>query len=180
MQFVFSHGSYKPGKVYELDRFPAVTCGFTQQRPNSRGYVRITSADPAVAPEVQPNYLDDDHDCEVVVRGLKMARQYLHSPQLARWVQNEEVPGAGVDSDADILEYARKTGNTGYHLVGSCMMGPRANPLAVVDPSLKVHGLSGLRVIDASVMPAVTSSNTCAASIMIGEKGADMILRDTE
>ena len=109
-----------------------------------------------------------------------MARQYLHSPQLARWVQNEEVPGAGVDSDADILEYARKTGNTGYHLVGSCMMGPRANPLAVVDPSLKVHGLSGLRVIDASVMPAVTSSNTCAASIMIGEKGADMILRDTE
>ena len=180
LQFVFSHGSYKPGKVYELDRFPAVTCGFTQQRPNSRGYVRITSADPAVAPEVQPNYLDDDHDCEVVVRGLKMARQYLHSPQLARWVQNEEVPGAGVDSDADILEYARKTGNTGYHLVGSCMMGPRANPLAVVDPSLKVHGLSGLRVIDASVMPAVTSSNTCAASIMIGEKGADMILRDTE
>ena len=85
-----------------------------------------------------------------------------------------------MNSDAEILEYARQTGNTGYHLVGSCMMGPRSNPQAVVDSSLHVHGLSGLRVIDASVMPTVTSSNTCAASIMIGEKGADMILRDSD
>jgi len=113
LQFVFSHGSYRPGKVYELDRY-----------------------------------------------------------------QSEEVPGADVNTDAEILDYARQTGNTGYHLVGSCMMGPDSNPMAVVDPSLNVHGLSGLRVIDASVMPSVTSSNTCAASIMIGEKGADLILNE--
>lgn len=178
LQFVFSHGSYRPGKVYELDRFPAVTCGYTQQRPKSRGYTRITSADPTATPEVQPNYLDDEYDCEVVVRGMKMARRYLQSPQLARWYQSEEVPGADVNTDAEILDYARQTGNTGYHLVGSCMMGPDSNPMAVVDPSLNVHGLSGLRVIDASVMPSVTSSNTCAASIMIGEKGADLILNE--
>jgi choline dehydrogenase len=177
LQFVFSHGSYRPGKVYELDQFPAVTCGFTQQRPESRGYTRVVSANPEDTPEVQPNYLVDAHDCEVVVRGLKMARQYLQSPQLAKWYQNEEVPGADVSSDDEMLDYARQTGNTGYHLVGSCTMGPRSNPMAVVDPSLKVHGVAGLRVVDASVMPTVTSSNTCAASIMIGEKGADLILQ---
>ena len=178
LQFVFSHGSYRPGRVYELDRFPAVTCGFTQQRPKSRGYTRIVSANPNDSPEVQPNYLDDPFDCEVVIRGIRMARQYLRSPQMARWFNNEEVPGDEISSDEELLEYARQTGNTGYHLAGSCMMGPRSNPASVVDASLKIHGLSGLRVIDASVMPTVTSSNTCAASVMIGEKGADLILQD--
>jgi choline dehydrogenase len=177
LQFVFSHGSYRPGKVYELDRFPAVTCGFTQQRPRSRGYTRILSANPGDTPEVQPNYLVDDYDCEVAVRGIRMARGFLQSPQFAPWFENEEVPGSALDSYDELLDYARQTGNTGYHLVGSCTMGPGTNPMAVVDPALKVHGMQSLRVVDASVMPTVTSSNTCAASIMIGEKGADLILQ---
>nr|MBX2880970.1 GMC family oxidoreductase N-terminal domain-containing protein [Granulosicoccus sp.] len=176
LQFVFSHGSYKPGRVYELDDFPAVTCGFTQQRPESRGTVHITSPDFRDYPEVQPNYLCTDLDQRTAIRGIKLARTFLNSEALRPWFENEEVPGIHVDDDDSLLEYARNTGNTGYHLVGTCTMGPATNPMAVVSPELHVHGIENLRVVDASIMPSVTSSNTCAASIMIGEKGADMII----
>ncbi len=176
LQFVFSHGSYRPGRVYELDQFPAVTCGFTQQRPYSRGHVRILSADVHERPEVQPNYLMDERDQTIAVNGVKLARRFLQSDQFKTVYTNEEAPGKSVQSDAEILQFARETGNTGYHLVGTCKMSPSSDPMAVVAPDLKLHGMEGIRVIDASVMPAVTSSNTCAAAIMIGEKGADLVL----
>lgn len=176
LQFVFTPGSYKAGKVYVLDKFAAATCGFTQQRPESKGYIRISGTDPNDAPEVQPNYLEHETDRQTVIRGLKLCRQFLQSGKLGELYEREEVPGAQAQSDEELLQFARETGNTGYHLCGSCSMGPESNPLAVVGADLKVHGLEGLRVIDASVMPRVTSSNTCAASMMIGEKGADMII----
>ena len=176
LQFVFTPGSYQPGKVYVLDKFPAATCGFTQQRPQSTGHIRITSSDPNIAPEVQPNYLQHESDQQAALRGMKLCRQLLQSPPLLDYFANEEVPGAAVQTDDDLMRFARATGNTGYHLVGSCTMGPANNTMSVVGADLKVHGIQGLRVIDASVMPCVTSSNTCAATMMIGEKGSDLVL----
>ncbi len=176
MQFVFTPGSYQAGKVYELDKFPAATCGFTEQRPKSTGYIRITTSDPHATPEVQPNYLQHESDQQAALRGMKLCRKFLQSGPLLDYFANEEVPGDAVQTDDELLEFARATGNTGYHLVGTCTMGPPENTMAVVGPDLKVHGVEGLRVIDASVMPRVTSSNTCAAAMMIGEKGSDLIL----
>jgi len=176
LQFVFSHGSYRPGRVYELDRFPAVTCGFTQQRPFSKGSVRISSPNASDKPIVQPNYLHDDRDKRLMVKGVNIARLIMSSQNFKSVVSQEQFPGVQTHSDENILEFIRNTGNTGYHLVGTCKMGPANDPLAVVDADLRVHGLDGIRVIDASVMPSVTSSNTCAATIMIGEKAADLIL----
>ena len=176
LQFVFTPGSYQPGKVYVLDKFPAATCGFTQQRPLSTGHVRITSAEASAIPEVQPDYLAHEIDREVTIRGVRLSRQFLQSDPLADYFVREEVPGAHLQSDDELLDFAKQTGNTGYHLCGTCVMGPASDGSAVVSADLKVHGVEGLRVIDASVMPRVTSSNTCAASMMIGEKGADLIL----
>jgi len=176
LQFVFTPGSYQPGKVYVLDKFPAATCGFTQQRPLSRGFVRITSPDPNADVTLQPNYLHHESDQQAALRGMKLCRQFLQASPLSQYFANEEVPGISVQTDDDLLNFARATGNTGYHLVGTCTMGPANNSMAVVGSDLKVHGLQNLRVIDASVMPGVTSSNTCAATMMIGEKGSDLIL----
>lgn len=178
LQFVFTPGSYQAGKVYVLDRFPAATCGFTQQRPLSKGIVQITSRDAQAPPLVQPNYLQHETDRETVVQGMKLCRQFLTAPPLSDYFKREEVPGDDCQSDDELLDFAKRTGNTGYHLTGTCTMGPSSNPLAVVGHDLKVHGLMGLRVVDASVMPRVTSSNTCAASMMIGEKGAELIQSD--
>jgi len=178
LQFVFTPGSYQPGKMYVLDTFPAATCGFTQQRPESTGHIRISSSDPLQAPEVQPNYLQHEVDRQAALRGMKLSRQFLQSAPLSKLFEQEEVPGPQVQTDDELLDFARTTGNTGYHLVGSCAMGPETNRMAVVAPDLKVYGISGLRVIDASVMPRITSSNTCAASMMIGEKGAELILEN--
>lgn len=176
LQFVFTPGSYQQGKVYVLDKFTAATCGFTQQRPESVGYVRITGNSPHDTPELQPNYLDHEIDRLAALRGMKLSREFLRSGALAKHYEREEVPGTQLQTDDELLDFARKTGNTGYHLVGTCMMGPKKNPLSVVGSDLKVHGVDGLRVVDASIMPRVTSSNTCAATMMIGEKGAEMIL----
>ena len=175
LQFVFTPGSYKPGQVYVLDNFPGATCGFTQQRPESIGHIRIRSADPMVDPLIQPNYLQADEDRAVAVRGIRLARRFLQAEPLAGMLAEELTPGLQADSDEELLTFARETGNTGYHLVGTCMMGPASNPRAVVGPDLKVHGLDGVRVIDASVMPFVPSSNTCATTLMIAEKGADLV-----
>jgi len=176
LQFIFSHGSYRPGRVYELDRFSAVTCGFTQQRPLSKGTVKIDSPSAADKPRVQPNYLQDDRDRRMAINGVIIARQIMRSDYFKNVLLKEQIPGAQVLSDDDILDFVRNTGNTGYHLVGTCKMGPASDPLAVVGADLRIHGMRGIRVIDASIMPAVTSSNTCAATIMIGEKAADFIV----
>jgi len=180
LQFVFTPGSYRPGKIYQLDRFPAITCRLTQQRPESRGYVRINSPDPYDSPNVQPNYLADELDQYVTVRGIKMARRFLQGERFQSSFEREQVPGEDLASDDELLDYARQTGNTGFHLVGTCKMGPATDPMSVVDDNLRVHGLQQLRVIDASIMPSVTSSNTCAPTFMIAEKGADLILHGSQ
>ncbi len=140
--------------------------------------MRIESTDPFKDPIIQPNYLQDELDQQVAIRAMKMTRAFLRSEQFSHLYEAEAVPGEGVQTDDELLEFARNTGNTGYHLCGTNTIGQASNPMAVVSPELKVHGLDALRVIDSSVMPRVTSSNTCAATYMIAEKGADLVLKD--
>jgi len=159
-----------------LHAFPGVTGVCTLLRPESRGYVRIKSADPRQAPAINPNYLATERDRETVVAGVKALRRIFRAPAMARHIAEEIEPGAGCDNDDELLEFIRRRGSTTYHPVSTCRMGQDAR--AVTDERLRVRGLIGLRVIDASIMPAVVSGNTNAATIMIGEKGADMVLAD--
>jgi choline dehydrogenase len=128
---------------------------------------------PSEQPAINPRYLAEDTDRRAMVGGLRFLRRLFAAPALAKYVVAEKLPGAAIQSDDELLDYARANGSTVYHASCSCMMGN--HPMAVVDDELKVHGLEGLRVIDASVMPAVTSTNTNAPTIMIAEKGAAMI-----
>jgi choline dehydrogenase len=159
-----------------LDPFSAVTGLCTLLRPQSRGHVRIKSADPAEAPVIDPNYLSAQQDRDTMVAGIKALRAILAAPAMANHIVEEIEPGRHCTSDDAILDHIRRRGSTVYHPVGTCRMGQDAQ--AVVDERLRVRGLDGLRVIDASIMPAVVSGNTNAAAIMIGEKGADMVLED--
>jgi len=151
--------------------------GFTllvyQLRPESRGEIRLKSADPMAAPAMYPNYLATETDRRCIVDGLKMGRDLLASLHMRPFVASEFVPGDAVRTDAELLDYARNFGGTVFHPTSTCKMG--IDPMAVVDPQLRVYGLEGLRVADASVMPAVISGNTNAPTIMIGEKLADML-----
>jgi choline dehydrogenase len=153
--------------------------GFTtivyQLRPESRGEIKLKTPHPGDPPAVHPNYLATETDQRTIVDGLKLLRRLLASPQLERFVESEMLPGPAVATDAELLDYARRRGGTVYHPTSTCKMGIDA--LAVVDPELRVRGLEGLRVADASVMPTVVSGNTNAATIMIGEKLADMMRR---
>ncbi len=175
MRILFTPGSYQDGKVYVLDEFPGLTCGAAQPRPLSSGYVRIRSAEPADHPIVQPNYLAAETDQRITLAGLRLAREILHRPEMARYFDHETLPGPDVQTDDELLDFARRRGNTGYHLVGTAKMGPSTDNHAVVDDELRVHGLQGLRVIDASIMPMLPSANTFAATIAIAEKGADLV-----
>jgi choline dehydrogenase len=158
-----------------LHKFSGFTMIAYQLRPESRGEIRLKSANPADPPAMIPNYLSDPVDQQTIVAGLKLCRQVLAEPALARFVSEEFQPGLGIASDAQLLDYARQRGGTVYHPTSTCKMGVDA--MAVVEPELRVIGVEGLRVADASVMPTVISGNTNAATIMIGEKLAD-ILRD--
>jgi choline dehydrogenase-like flavoprotein len=158
------------------EKFPVLKVGFYHLRPRSIGFVHARSADPFHAPIIQPNYLEHEQDQRVVIDGIKTLRRVLSAPELQPYYETEELPGASVTDDADCLEYARQAGLTAYHLCGSCQMGPRDNPAAVVDDQLRVHGLDGLRIADASIMPTVPSANTSAAVFMIAEKASDMIM----
>jgi choline dehydrogenase len=135
-----------------------------------------TSPDPLARPAIRPNYLSAPDDLRVLVAGLRHARRIFAAPALAAHSVGETVPGPQVGSDTELAGFARNTGTTVYHPVGTCRMGE--DPMAVVDSRLRVHGLGGLRVIDASVMPSVTTTNTNAPTIMIAEKGAAMIRED--
>ena len=177
MQLYFAPASYAGGRygATDLDTRPGMTLGCAQLRPESKGHVKALSADPLAKPEIQPNYLADAMDRDALVSALKYLRGLLATRPLADFVVQETVPGPATISDADWLAHARATGSTTYHPVGSCKLG--TDPMAVVDPlSMRVHGLTGLRVADASVMPTMVSGNTYAASNMIAEKASDLIL----
>lgn len=176
IQILFTPASYKEGSNYVLDDRPGMSTGARQQRPESTGHVRIRSREPLEPPLLQPNFLSHELDQRTVVEALKIARQLMSSSAMAPYVETELQPGRGVESDDEWLDYARQRGTTGYHMVGTCKMGPSEDRMAVVDPTLRVYGCENLRVADASVMPQVPSANTLAASLMVGEKAADMIL----
>ena len=150
-----------------------VTLNSAYLRPRSRGTVRLASADPLAAPLIDPNYWADPHDREMSIRGLKLARDIMRQDALKPFVLAERLPGPDVQTDADYFNYACAHAKTDHHPAGTCRMG--ADPHAVVDPQLRFNGIAGLRVVDASIMPSVVSSNTNAATIMIAEKAADMI-----
>ena len=150
-----------------------VTLNSAYLRPRSRGTVRLVSADPLAAPLIDPNYWADPHDREMSIRGLKLARDIMRQDALKPYVLAERLPGPDVQTDADYFNYACAHAKTDHHPAGTCRMG--ADPHAVVDPQLRFNGIAGLRVVDASIMPSVVSSNTNAATIMIAEKAADMI-----
>ena len=176
MAIIYTPGSYKDGILGLLDDFPGMTCGGWQLRPQSSGYVRARSPDPFQLPGIQPNYLQHPTDQKVAVASLRMARRILATPAMAAFCETELAPGADTLTDEALLEHARRTGTTCCHAVGTCRMGPASDPGAVVDAELRVHGLQGLRVVDASIMPMITSGNTNAPTMMIAEKAADMIL----
>lgn len=175
IQVLFTPGSYKEGQAYVLDDFPGMSCGARQQRPLSRGHVRLRSADPMQEAAVQPNYLVDPEDQRVLLAAMKWTRRLMTSKAMAPHFVEETLPGSAVVSDDELLDFARRRGNTAYHLVGTCRMGPADDSQAVVDAELRVRGIEGLRVADASVMPQVPSANTLAATLMVAEKAADMI-----
>ncbi len=163
----------KPGEpLHDFSGFTASVC---QLRPESRGTIMIKSRDPKEHPAIQANYLATDTDRQCMVDGLKLARKLAESEALTPLIAAELEPGPDVVTDADFLSYARKHGGTIFHPTSTCMMGPSANPKTVVDNELRVHGLCGLRVADASIMPTVVSGNTNAACIMIGEKLGHMM-----
>ncbi len=173
MQVTFAPGSFKNGQIGELEETPGLSAGAWQMRPLSRGYVEARSSRPGDAPAINPRYLSEEADRRAVIGGLRFARRLFATGALARFVREETLPGVQVQSDDELLDYARRYGGTCYHASCTCMMG--SHPMSVVDSELHVHGLDGLRVIDASVMPAVTSTNTNAPTIMIAEKGAAFI-----
>jgi choline dehydrogenase len=159
-----------------LDPFSAVTGTCCILRPESRGHVRVKSADPRQAPAIHPNYLAAQKDRDTLVAGAKAVRRIFQAPAMARHIVEEFEPGPDCDSDDELLDFIRRRGSTVYHPVSTCRMGQ--DNKAVVDARLKVRGFERLRVIDASIMPTVVSGNTNAATIMIAEKGADMVLED--
>jgi choline dehydrogenase-like flavoprotein len=161
--------------LHPFDAFTASVCNL---RPTSRGSVHAAKADPRAAPAIRPNYLSTEEDRCVAVDALRLARRIVREPALARFRPQEYKPGAELSSDDELLQAAGEIGTTIFHPVGTAKMGPDSDKLAVLDERLRVHGVGGLRVADASAMPRITSGNTNSPTVMIGEKGADMILAD--
>jgi choline dehydrogenase len=159
-----------------LHSFPGFIASVCQLRPESRGFVRIKSADPRKAPAIQPRYLSSPTDRDTVVAGIKLLRRMMSRPAMRRYIAEERAPDPHCTSDAELLAFARATGTTVFHPTSTCRMG--SDSTAVVDERLRVHGIERLRVVDGSIMPTLVSGNTNGAIVMIGEKGADMILQD--
>ncbi|HUN39571.1 MAG TPA: GMC family oxidoreductase N-terminal domain-containing protein [Acetobacteraceae bacterium] len=174
VQCIFAPGSYAPGPVRKLETEPGMTMGMWQMRPLSHGYVEAKTNRPGDAPAINPRYFSEERDRRAAIGGLRWMRKLFSMPALAQYIVAETQPGANLQTDDELLDYARQNGSTVFHASCTCKMG--VDTMAVVDERLRVHGLQRLRVIDASVMPAVTSTNTNAPTIMIAEKGAAMIL----
>lgn len=175
IQVVFAPASYKKSETGVLDNFPGLTAGFYQERPESFGYVRARSADPFEAPAIQPNYLSATRDQMVAVGGIRFIRRLFETRPLSGFIAMETAPGRAVSDDEGLLDFARTDGSTAYHLIGSCRMGSPTRSDSVVDDQLRVIGMDGLRVVDASIMPTMPSGNTGAPVFMLAEKGADLI-----
>ncbi|MBT3536769.1 MAG: choline dehydrogenase [Rhodospirillaceae bacterium] len=165
---------YEPG--YKLSKMSGITCYAHPMRPDSTGHIHITSADPRKPPAINFNFLSSPQDAEITVRAVRIVRALMNAPAMAALQTRELAPGTAEETDDEILDWVKATAETTYHPVGTCKMGSDAN--AVVDERLRVRGLKGLRVADASIMPTLTSGNTNAPAIMIGEKAAAMILED--
>lgn len=175
LQLTFTPASYKEGVQGQLEDEPGMTVASWQQRPESRGYVRIRSADPFAPPIIQTNYLDAELDRRVIVGGMKLARRLLKSAPLSPYYAYEDFPGPNVNTDDEFLAAATERGTTTFHPGCTCRMGPADSTWAVVDDQLRVHGLQGLRVIDASVMPRMISANLNASTMMIADRASDLI-----
>ena len=174
----FTPGSFKEGFLGVLDNIPGMTTGVWPLRPVSSGYVKAASRNFFEAPIIQPNYFADPRDKNLLLKGQKLIREILSKPPIKRYIAEEIMPGPSFNSDDELIEYGRIQGLGGYHYCGTCRMGVKDDPLTVVDNELNVHGLSGLRVADASIMPNIVSGNTNAAAMMIAERAADFILHD--
>ncbi|TBU74515.1 GMC family oxidoreductase [Phytopseudomonas daroniae] len=174
LQFHFLPGAGVEAGVPPVPSGSGCTLNSYFLRPLSRGSVTLQSADPLAAPCIDPNYIDDPYDLKMSVEGIRLSREIMSQQALRRYIKAEHFPGSSMRTQADYEDYARRCGRTGYHPVGTCKMGIDA--LAVVDPALRVRGVRGLRVVDSSIMPRLVSANTNAPSIMIGEKGADLLL----
>jgi choline dehydrogenase len=160
----------------EISRTAGFTCYAHPMRPESKGSIHVTSADAQTPPAIRFNFLSAPVDAELTVKAIRVARSIMTAPAMAPFKLTEQAPGRERQGDQDIIAWVKATAETTYHPVGTCKMG--VDPMAVVDPRLRVHGLQGLRVADASIMPTLTSGNTNAPSIMIGEKAADLVLED--
>jgi choline dehydrogenase len=178
LQLLFTPASYDPNKFGALEREDGMTVAVCPVRPDSRGTIMARTSDPTTAPIITPNYLSDPGDARVLLAGVRFTREIFAAPAIAQHSVEETFPGPGVRTEDALSDYARGFGNTIYHPVGTCRMGQ--GPAAVVDDRLQVHGIAGLRVIDASIMPTLTTGNTNAPTIMIGEKGAAMIREDAK
>ena len=176
LQLLFTPASYDSARFGELERRDGMTVAVCPVRPDSRGTIMAASPDAAAKPIITPNYLSDEGDGRVLIAGMRLTRAIFASPAIAAHSVVETLPGSDIDTDDGLMDYARRYGTTLYHPVGTCRMGD--GPAAVVDSRLRVRGLQGLRVVDASVMPTLTTGNTNAPTIMIGEKGAAMIIED--
>ncbi|MBI5265448.1 MAG: GMC family oxidoreductase N-terminal domain-containing protein [Bradyrhizobium sp.] len=175
LQLTFTPASYKEGVQGQLEDEPGMTVASWQQRPESRGYVRIRSSDPFAPPIIQTNYLTAELDRRIIVAGMKLARRLLKSAPLAPYYAYEDFPGPNVESDDEFLGAAQQRGTTTFHPACTCRMGPAESSWAVVDDQLRVHGLEALRVVDASVMPRMISANLNASTLMIADRASDLI-----
>ncbi len=175
LQLTFTPASYKEGVQGQLESEPGMTVASWQQRPDSKGYVHIRSSDPFEPPIIQPNYLAEESDRRVLLAGMKLARRLLASDPLLPYYDREDFPGPNVQSDDELLQSAKERGTTTFHPSGTSRMGPKTDALAVVDDQLRVHGLQGLRVVDASIMPTMLSANLNAATLALADKASDMI-----
>jgi choline dehydrogenase len=165
----------EPGpKGPRISRQAGVTCYAHPMRPESKGHIHIASSDPRRPPAINFNFLSSPIDAEITARAVRIARAVMTAPAMGPMRVTEIAPGVSRTTDAEILDWVKQAAETTYHPVGTCKMGSDA--MAVVDAQLRVHGIAGLRVADASIMPTLTSGNTNAPSIMIGEKAADMVL----
>jgi choline dehydrogenase-like flavoprotein len=172
VQFHFLPGSGLEAGVTQLCEH-GCTLNSAFLRPHSRGTVRLAAADPFAHPLIDPNYFAEESDRARSIGGFRIAREIMAQPAFRPYLRVERLPGPEVQSDAEVLAYARQHGKTDYHPVGTCKMG--VDPMAVVDPELKVRGFERLRVCDSSIMPRLVSSNTNAPTLMIGEKAADLV-----